>query len=47
VRRQYNYGGKIRGVGLDLEEVRYAGKRISGYGNLVILKYSNDAVDYQ
>ena len=39
-------GGEIRGVGRDLEEVRCAGKRILGYGNFVILKYSSDVVDY-
>ena len=32
-------------MGQDLEEVHYAGKRILGCGDLVILKYSNDAVD--
>ena len=39
--------GEIQGVGRDLGEVRYAGKRIFGYGDLIVLKYSNNAVDYR
>ena len=36
----------IRGVGRDLKEVRYGGEGILGYGDLTILKYSNDVTDY-
>ena len=40
-----HYGGEIQGVGRDTKEVRYAGERILGYGDLVILKRSNGAAD--
>jgi hypothetical protein len=34
-------------VGRDLEEVCYAGKRIWGYGDFVVLKHPENAVDFR
>ena len=34
-------------MGRDLEQVPYAEKRILGYGDFVILKYSNNTADYR
>ena len=38
---------EARFKGWVLEQVLYAEKRILGYGDLVILKYSNNTADYR